>query len=63
MNIVPLYTDLRWATSIDITGHMYDVHDLYRLDTQKHVQFYSEHQQATPLLNSDYFPSIPPKME
>ena len=39
------------------------VPDLYMLDKQKHVQFNSGQQQATPPLNSDYFPSIPPKTE
>ena len=30
---------------------------------KKHFQFDSGHQQATPLLNLDYFPSIPPKWD
>ena len=39
------------------------VPNLYMLDMQKHVECISDHQQATPPLTLDYFPSIPPKTE
>ena len=61
MNIVPLYADLRRAASIDITGCMHDSTLSVYAGHKKHFQFDSGHQQATPLLNLDYFPSIPPK--